>query len=255
MAPRTAVAVAPKAKINLPANIAQQLQAEALSIQNRIGQPSGNRISTTKKQTFKLPNGQEVPAPLEAVIVDFVSLNLYYESGYDPNNITPPVCAAVGTEVGSMEPFKDAYDRQCDTCSACPMNQWGSDPKGGKGKACSNTRLLALLPTDADSETPLMTLRVSATALKSFDGYVSSVVRSFGAPPVVVVTDITFDDNLDYPSLRFGNPRPCPDDLLKLAFSRRGEAQEILNTKPDFDALRAAAAAAPAKKVAPRRGR
>lgn len=252
---RTAVATAPKAKINLPANIAQQLQAEALSIQSRIGQPSGNRISTTKKQTFKLPNGQEIAAPLQAVIVDFVSLNLYYESGYDPNNITPPVCAAVGTDVASLEPFTDAYDKQCDTCAACPMNQWGSDPKGGKGKACSNTRLLAILPTDADAETPLWTLRVSATALKSFDGYVSSVARSFGAPPVVVSTDITFDDNLDYPSLRFGNPQPLDPALLKLAFDRRAEAREVLMTKPDFDALRAAAAAPTPKKPASRRGR
>jgi len=29
-------------------------------------------------------------------------------------------------------------------CSKCPMNQWSSDPKGGKGKACKQTVLLAL---------------------------------------------------------------------------------------------------------------
>ena len=253
--PRASTAVAPKAKINLPATISQQLQAEALAIQSRIGQPSGNRISLTKKQTFKLPSGVEIPAPLEAIILDFVSLNLYYETGYDPNNITPPVCAAVGTDVATMAPFADAFDKQCDTCAACPMNQWGSDPKGGKGKACSNTRLLALLPTDADESSPIWTVRVSATGLKSFDGYVSSVARSFGAPPIVVVTEITFDENLDYPSLRFGNPTPVAPDLLSLAMARREEAREILNTKPDFDALRAAAAAAPAKKAVTRRGR
>lgn len=247
---RTSTAVA-KAKINLPANISQQLASEVASITSRIGQPSGDRIKVTQSKRFRMPSGEEHAGPLRAVIVDFVSANFLYDGSFDPNDITPPKCAAIGVDIASMAPFDDATDVQCDTCAACPMNQFGS---AGRGKACQNTRLLALLPEGADAETPLMVLKVSPTALRSFDGYVASIARSFQAPPVAVVTEISLDPNVDYPSLRFGNPTPCDPGLLQQALSRRDEARQRLNTKPDFAAA-AAAAAAPKKAANSRRGR
>lgn len=65
-------------------------------------------------------------------------------------------------------------------------------------KACKNSRLLALLPVDADDETPIMVLKVSPTALKAFDSYVASVARSFQLPPLGVVTEIGFDEAVTY---------------------------------------------------------
>lgn len=244
----TAVA---RAKIQLPANVAQQLAAEAASISSRIGSPSGDRIKITQKKTFRLPSGEENAGPIHAVIVDFVSANYYYEGAFDPNDITPPLCAAIGPEPTTLVAFDDSTEKQCDTCAACPQNQFGS---AGRGKACQNSRLLVLLAPDANADTPFMTMKVSPTALKSFDGYVSSIVRSFQAPPIAVVTEISLDPNLDYPSLRFGNPAPCPQDLLALALSRRDEARVRLMTKPDFAAAETAKAAV-AKKPAARRGR
>lgn len=243
MAKSTAIA---KAKINLPANISQQLAAEAAAIANKIGTPGGDRIKVTQKKTFRMPSGEENPGPLQAVIVDFVSANFFYEGAFDPNDITPPLCAAIGPEPGSLAPFADSPDKQCDTCSACPQNQFGS---AGRGKACQNSRLLALLPLDATEDTPLMLLKVSPTALRSFDGYVASVARSFSAPPIAVVTEISFDENVDYPSLRFGNPSPNP--ILALCMARRAEAQERLTTKPEFTVAEAPVKA-PAKKTAAR---
>jgi hypothetical protein len=238
-----------KAKINLPANIQQQLAAEAASITSRIGTPGGDRIKVTQKKTFRLPSGEESAGPIDAVIVDFVSANFLYDGAFDPNDITPPICAAIGTERTMLTPFEDATDRQCDTCSACPQNQWGSGR--GQGKACQNTYLLALLPPDADAETPLMVLKVSPTAMKAFDGYVASIARSFQAPPLAVITQVSLDENVDYPSLRFGNPSPCSADLMSLVLSRREEARTRLTTKPDFAA--AAEAAKTVKKATPSR--
>jgi hypothetical protein len=243
MAKTTAVA---KAKINLPVNISQQLAAEAAAIANKIGTPGGDRIKVTQKKTFRMPSGEENAGPIQAVIVDFVSANFYYEGAFDPNDITPPLCAAIGAEPGSLAPFNDSPAKQCDTCAACPQNQFGS---AGRGKACQNSRLLALLPLDATEDTPLMLLKVSPTALRSFDGYVASIARSFSAPPIGVVTEISFDDNLDYPSLRFGNPTPNP--ILPLSLARREEAQSRLNAKPEFTAQEKPVKT-PAKKTAAR---
>lgn len=250
MAKGTAVA---KAKLQLPANVAQQLAAEAASITSRIGSPSGDRIKVTQKKTFRMPSGEESAGPINAIILDFVSANLFYEGAFDPNDITPPLCAAIGTEPSLLAPYADSTEKQCDTCAACPQNQFGS---AGRGKACQNSRILALLAPDADAETPFMLMKVSPTALKSFDGYVASIARSFQAPPLAVITEISLDANLDYPSLRFGSPMPCSQDQLQLALSRRDEARARLLTKPDFAATETAKQVVGSKKkVASSRGR
>jgi hypothetical protein len=222
-----------KAKIKLPASIMDKLAAEAATIADRIGAPSGDRISVTNRKTFKTPDGIESPGPIQAVIVDFISVHSYYGDMYDPNNITPPLCAAVGPKPADLIPFSDSPEKQCDVCAACPQNQFGSATTG-KGKACGNHRLLALIPDNADVDTPLQVLRLSPTALRSFDSYVASIARSYQAPPLAVITEISFDEAFEYPSLRFKVSEVCSPDLVNIALARREEAQARLAQKPDF---------------------
>lgn len=238
----TAVA---KAKLNLPANINEQLAAEAAMISSRVSAPSGDRIIVTQSKTFKLPDGSETDGPIDAIIVDFVSAYFFYEDSFDRNNITPPKCFALGLDAAGLTPSDNSPEKQADSCAACWANQFGSS---GKGKACQNTRLLALLPPDADDSTPMQILKVSPTAIKSFDGYVSSVARAFQKPVRAVLTTIGFDPNSEYSSLRFGNPRPVNNAQLLLAMSRKDEAIARLLTEPDVSA---ATIAAPAVKKVP----
>ncbi len=214
------------------ASIQERLKAEVAGIQERIGAPGGDVISITQDKHFKLPDGTKHPGPMNVVIVDFVAGNFFYEGAYDPNNITPPACFSLGTNPSQMVPSNNSPVRQSDSCATCPMNQWGSD---GKGKACKNSRLLALLPVDADNETPVMVLKVSPTAIKAFDSYVATVARSFQLPPLGVVTEISFDDAVTYASLRFKNP--TPNENIELAFNRRDEARKRLMTEPDVSSF------------------
>ena len=225
-------------------SIQERLRAEAAGIQERIGAPGGDVISITQDKYFKLPDGTKHGGPMDVVIVDFVSGNYFYENSFDPNNITPPACFSLGTNPTQMVPSENSPVRQSDTCAACPMNQFGSD---GKGKACKNNRLLALLPVDADNDTPVMVLKVSPTAIKAFDSYVASVARSFNLPPLGVVTEVCFDEAVTYASLRFKNPRP--NENIELAFNRRDEARARLMTEPDVSSYEAA----PPPKKAPAR--
>lgn len=235
---KTSTAVA-KAKVNLPVDINAQMAAEVAAIQSRISAPSGDRITATQQKTFKLPNGQEVDT-IEAIVVDFSAANMYYAAAYDRNNITPPDCFALGLEPAVLTPSDSAPDKQAESCAGCWANQFGSS---GKGKACTNTRLLALLPTDADAETPMMVLKVSPTGLRAFDGHVSSVVRSYSMPVRGVVTEISFSPDQEYATMRFRAIGPAPKDLVLLAQSRKDEAQARLLTEPDVSA--AAVVAAP----------
>jgi hypothetical protein len=156
-----------------------------------------------------------------------------------------------------MVPSGNSPDKQADDCASCPQNQWGSAATG-QGKACKNGRVLAVLPPDADADTPLWTLAVSPTAIKGYDSFVAGVVRTWSAPPVAVVVTVGFSDASDYPSLTFTDPRP--NDNLEVHFTRQAEATEMLAVEPDVSSFVKAAPApargaarSPARKVAPAR--
>ena len=72
---------------------------------------------------------------------------------------------------------------------------------------------------------------VSPTGLKSFDGYVRSAAAKFGVTPIGLVTTITMDPAVDYPTLRFGDPQP--NENMSAHWARRTEALERLTQEPD----------------------
>jgi hypothetical protein len=244
---RTSTAVAVK-KSMLPADINAALAAQVAAIQDRVSQPGGSKIGITQSKTFKLPSGLETPGPIDLVVVDFAYLNAYYTTAYDRNTITPPVCFAIHSSDKGMLPSDNSPERQCDSCAACSQNLFGS---AGKGKACSNAVQLAVLPADFmdDPEQPLMILKVSATGLRPFNGYVSSLATSLRTAPWGVMTTIGFDPKSEYASLRFGNPRALDPEQLATVFGRQEEAQRMLTVEPDVSGYEAPA---PAKKPAAR---
>lgn len=243
-----------KSKPNLPANIQEQFALEVAALQKRISAPSGDRISVTQAKTFKLPNGLEVEE-LECVIVEFVAANFYYPTIFDKNNIVPPDCFAIGLEPAGLVPSDNSAEKQCASCAGCWANQFKS-ARNGKGKACSNTRLLAVIPLDADADTPLMILKVSSTALKSFDGHVANVAAKYGVPIRGVTTKVVMSDD-DYASLRFSviEKLSMKDPLLAVTSSLKDSALVRLQTEPDVTPAAestAPARRAPAKKAARR---
>ena len=208
-------------------SIQDQLRELAAAAAGRIAPPSGNVIRVTQDKKFNLPDGTKSEGPLDLVIIDFVSRNEYYEGSYDPNNIAPPVCFAIHPEPKLMVPSENSSDKQSDTCAACPQNQFGSS---GKGKACKNTRVLAVLPPDADESTPLWLLKVSPTAIKGFDALIGSLSR-MQAAPVQMVVEVGFNTSETFSSLVFADPRP--NDNVAVHLARLDEAREALAVEPD----------------------
>jgi hypothetical protein len=236
----TAVAVK-KASAGGLVDIKAQMAAEVALLASRVGAPGGDAIKVTQDKKFELPDGTK-HTELRLVIGGFVSANSFYEGAYDKDNISPPACFSIGISPTTLVPSDNSPLKQADSCTACPMNQFGT---AGNGKACKNGRVLAVLPPDADADTPLAILKVSPTALKAFDAYVTTIARNFQMPPVGVSTLVTFDDNVTYASLRFGEPEP--NDNLAVHFGRKAEAMERLMTEPDVSQFQAAP---PPKKAA-----
>lgn len=213
-------------------NYAELMAKQAAEIQSKIGAPGGDRIVVQLDKKLKFPDGRVVDGTFDAVIVEFVSGNFFWKGKYDAKNIQPPVCFALGTDPKDLYPSENSSDLQSkDGCNHCPNNQFGSD---GDSKACKNMRLVALLPPDADDDTPLAVLNVSPTATRPFDGFVDKIAKTFGKPPAAFVVEIGCDPKADYATLRFANPRPIDEDRVGIYMRRQSEAVKRLLTEPDL---------------------
>ncbi len=244
-AKKTSTAVAVKKTSNAVVDVKAMLQAMVAANAKKTAPAGGNAIRVTQDKHLLLPDGSKTDE-LQVVIVEFTSRNEFYDGAFDKNNIRPPACFAIGDVPSELVPSANSPEKQADSCAECPMNLFGS---AGNGKACKNTRILAVLPADAEEDTPIWTIKVSPTAIKGFDGYVRNVQRVFGVPPVGVVTTIAFDENAEHAQLKFSDPVPNENAAVHLA--RVDEAKEILMTEPDVSTFNAPAA--PARKAAPAR--
>ena len=214
----------------------------AAALRARLMAPTGDKIKISNKQ-FKLPSG-DVLDFLSVVIVDFVYYNAYYEGAFDPNNIVPPNCFSLSEEPRTAAPSPNAPEAQHDTCAGCWANEFGSN---GKGKACQNRVLIAILPTDAREDTPFAILDISPTAIKGFSSYMTSVARG-GKMPYEVVTRIECNPATKHDVAIFDLDEELEDDpFIGMIESRLGEARDRLMTEPDVSAFKAGNDKAPAK--------
>lgn len=211
-------------------DIKAQLRAELEAAKETITPPTGFVISTKGKQ-FSLPDGSVSNGPMNATILDYTTANMYYSGAYDPKKPAGPVCWAIGKVLHSLAPSDNAPNKQNDTCNGCGMNEFGSAPGGGKGKACKNTRRLLVVGEMTEDAQPY-SLTVSPTGLRHFDKYISSLTDR-GILPIEVVTEISFDPNEAYPSLRF--KALDKHDNVELAMQLREGGKSILNTEPQPD--------------------
>ena len=232
----TAVVV-PKAKMELPAHIVEKQATDVAAFQARLGAATGNRIAVTQDRKFRAPGGDKFDT-LSGVIVDFIAKKAWYEGAYDKDNIVPPNCFALEfAPHSSLEPSDNSPDKQCESCGQCPKNLFKS-AENGKGKACKDSYILALLPPpdengEFDPDAPMMTLELSATAIKGFEKYNRDLARDYGKAPYCFVTEFFMDDTVDYASVRCGNPQAAPAALVAAALDRRDEAASLLSKEPD----------------------
>lgn len=215
--------------VNLPVTIAEQLKKEAAEIAKRITVTTSDRIRYNANRGFITPDGEE-GEELEVVIVDFVSSNMFYDSPFNKDNPAPPACFAIGPEPTTLVPSPNSPNKQSEACAVCPNNQFGS-ALSGKGKACKNTRFLAVIPLT--EEAPLWTLSVPPDSIKNFDAYVKMLAAKLRITPIGVVTRISLDPDKQYAAPRFTVVRPLTPEEIEQFMERREEARARLTVEPD----------------------
>lgn len=210
-------------------SIQEQMNQELAGLAGSVAPPSSNKISL-KGKVFTMPDNTTNQGPLRAVILDFINFNAYYKKAYDPQNPVGPDCFALHKTISEMSPknHDGVPEPQSEDCATCPMNQFGS-ASTGKGKACRNKIRLAVVPVDANDDTEPMTIELPPSSIKSWNSYISRL-RQQGHLPVQVVTDIAFDPNSPYPTLKF-HASDLHDELEKF-WALKERSQSMLGQPP-----------------------
>jgi hypothetical protein len=238
-------------------------------------------------QFFSLKSGvlswQDAPLPgneMAVVILDSILENVFYEGRYDADNPRGPTCFAFGRDDAKMTPHKlvvEAKNQQCGAsglCQGCPQNEFGT-AEVGRGKACKNTRRLALIPAgnfdkagkfnlfdDAEhfENAAIGYMKLPVTSVKGYAGFVKQVVGTLRRPPHGIVTRVrVVPDNKDQFKVVFEPLEKVPDELMGVIMKRHEDAMAVIDfpyqpNEEEAPPARGARRAAPTRQAAPTRG-
>lgn len=118
--------------------------------------------------------GDERAGELIGVVLRQQVTRAFYATDFRPGGDEHPDCASAdgvnGVRAEDAKPiaFNGAEAEYGGNCMRCPLNQWGSDLKGGRGKACREYRNLVFI-RDAD-EFP-MVVRIPPTAIGTWHAF------------------------------------------------------------------------------------
>ncbi len=214
-----------------------RLAAEAKAVAS-LERPALSQISTRAGQLVY--QGQPIPGnKLPCIVIASAFENRYYDKAFDPNNRAAPKCFALSLSGDNMAPHEDVPEKQSADCLSCPMYRWGSDPKGGKGKACKQVRRLALIPASAAVDGTIKTaemalISIPVTSAKNWANYVNASAAEYARPPWALVTEIsTAPDAKTQFQIKFTTKTIVGDEFLADVQKRVESAQQVLLTPYD----------------------
>lgn len=219
---------------NLPATWQEQMKADAKSMLE-AERPS---LATMSFKSGVMAVGEN-PVPgneITCVIVAAVAENCWYKERYNPDVKSIPACYAIGEgKAENLVPHAEAKEKQAEDCKSCEKFEWGSDPNGGRGKACKERRRLALIPADGTSE--MIVASIPPTSLKGWGNFVLEVASTTGRPVYGVIANIkVVPDPKNQFAVKFSIVEPLSEAGLEAAMGKRALALEHLTQPyPELD--------------------
>ena len=180
--------------------------------------------------------GKPVPDnQMDVIVVASLAENVYYAGDYDPDNITPPSCFALGEAGQPMIPHEVVGDeRISEACISCGFMKFGSAMRG-KGKACKEKRRLACIPFSEDPEDltngDMAMLTIPVMSVKNWAVYVNGISAKYQRPSWGMITKIkVVPDPKSQFRVTFTEVAPLDSDLLGAVHSRLDAAMRMLET-------------------------
>lgn len=144
------------------------------------------KIPSSGSTTWEVPDedgNMTETKEIIGIVIDHHPVNAYWKEKFTGEN-NPPDCSAMDAHTGTM-----TMDSKPMLCSTCPMNQFGSDPEGGKGKACKNLQRVYLIRS---GEVFPLLLALPPSSLENFRTYARRLTGKMKAF-TSVVTRITLE--------------------------------------------------------------
>ena len=177
----------------------------------RVKFPSGGG-SAFEIENADDPNDPFVEKTIEGVIVTHHPVNVFWKEGFEETGGgTPPDCVSADGELGYGDRKPDD-EPGAHVCATCPLNEFGSDPSGGK--ACQNRHHLYIMRGD-DLIPTLVVL--PPTSLRPWRAYATKSILTRGRKTYGVVTRIGLEkqksgDNIEYSRATFALISTLPAD-------------------------------------------
>lgn len=200
-------------------------------------------------QDSHIPNNE-----MAVIIVDTIFENVLYEGKFDPDTMLAPTCFAFAREEGDLTPHQivvaAGQNQSTDGCKGCEHNEWGSADTG-RGKACRNTRRLALLPAGTfnrngdfelfEEENHYATatvgfLKLPVTSVKGYANMVKQVAGAMRRPPfgVIIRVSVMPDPKTQF-KVNFDVLDLVPDYLMGTIMRRREEVMATIDFPYQLD--------------------
>ena len=209
----------------------QELQTRAQNIKERIT-ASGPATKKIKTEGLNLKIGDTTGRLISLVVIDFIAKRTWYEEDYvTGQDYRPPTCWGLALNPDQMVPHPSVEEiggeKQAESCAECPLNEWESSRRGGKGKDCMERRHMLVLPVGEEHvDDDFYELDIPSASLKSFDTFVDNVNEAWGIPPVGAIIDIELDETVRHVKHIFSNPQPNPQ--VEAHMARMDDAANIL---------------------------
>jgi hypothetical protein len=213
-------------------NYEDQMAAEAKAIA-KTERVSADRF--TLQSGILSYMGNPIPDnTMDCIIVAAMSENVYYEGAYDPDNVTPPSCYALGDPGEDLYPHADVPEPINADCRSCAFMKFKSAPNG-KGKACKEKRRLAIIPYSDKAEDlqsgDMAMMTIPVMSVKNWSTYVNMLSAKFQRPSWGMVTRVkVVPDPKSQFRVTFADVEPLPSDHLGVVHGRLEAAPLMLET-------------------------
>lgn len=169
----------------------------------RVKIPSGGG---TAWEIIDDDGNSDIAKELLGVVIDHHPANGYWKEKFSGKN-QPPDCSSMDGVTGT--PGVNIQGIVYKNCATCPLNQFGSDPDGGAGKACKNMHRVYLLREETVFPLLVTLPPTSLSAIKDYVRRLTNKLKRLSG----VVSKITLEKDRNNDGVEFS----------KVAFARTGE--------------------------------
>lgn len=187
-------------------------------------------VQDGKRTIVTRPDDDEAPANYVEVV--FIKSNpamskVYYNKGYEEGSVARPDCSSNE----GIRPDAGVPSPQSESCATCPHNVFGSGANG-KGKACQDTRRLALAALSS-LDNPML-LRIPPGSFKNLVKYATFLQQRGVKSMTAVLTRVKFDAAEATPKLVFEPRGVLAEETLTLVreIARTDLVQQIVGLQP-----------------------